>query len=111
MSTPVDPGLQGERTALAWTRTALALALAGALVTRLTVDRLGVFALALGAIAIALAAVMAALARARFVSAAASLNKNTTLPSDGRLLALASGSMLAIGVAAALFVAWGMLVP
>jgi uncharacterized membrane protein YidH (DUF202 family) len=111
VSAPVDPGLQGERTALAWTRTALALALAGAIVTRLTVDRLGVIALALGACAIALAAVMAVIARIRFVRAAASLHKSATLPSDGRLLALASGSMLAIGAAAALFVAWGMLVP
>lgn len=109
MSAPVDPGLQGERTALAWTRTALALAIAGALVTRLTVDRLGVFALALGAIAVVLAAVMAMLARARFVSTAASLHESGSLLSDGRVLALAAGSVLATAAAAALFVVWGML--
>ena len=67
MSSPFDPGLQGERTALAWTRTALALAIAGALIMRFTIDRLGVVALVLGSIAVALAAVMAMLARVRFV--------------------------------------------
>jgi uncharacterized membrane protein YidH (DUF202 family) len=37
----VDPGLQNERTELAWHRTALALLTASLLLFRLTVERLG----------------------------------------------------------------------
>jgi uncharacterized membrane protein YidH (DUF202 family) len=41
-----DAGAGNERTALAWQRTALALLAGAALLTRLTLDRLGWFALA-----------------------------------------------------------------
>lgn len=109
MKTPYDPGLQGERTALAWTRTALALALAGAFVTRLTVERGGILALALGVIAVALSVVMGVLARARYDNTSASLHESGALLSDGRILAVAAGGVLAAGAAAALFVGCGML--
>lgn len=39
------PGAPTERTVLAWQRTALSIAAAAALMSRLTFDRLGVFAL------------------------------------------------------------------
>lgn len=41
-----DPGVGNERTALAWQRTALSLVAGSAILTRLTIDRLGLFALA-----------------------------------------------------------------
>ncbi len=41
---PRDPGLQPERTALAWQRTGLALAGASVVVARLTVSTVGVLA-------------------------------------------------------------------
>lgn len=109
MTAPVDPGLQVERTSLAWTRTGLALALAGAVVTRLTVDRLGAVAVTLGLIAVVCAVAMAALAGVRYRRATASLRHSGTLPNDGTVLALASASALAVGTAAAVFVVWGML--
>lgn len=40
-----DPGIGNERTVLAWQRTALALVAGSAILTRLTVDILGWFAL------------------------------------------------------------------
>ncbi len=41
-----DPGVYNERTALAWQRTALALLAGSAVVSRLTLDRIGVLAVA-----------------------------------------------------------------
>jgi len=109
VTAPFDPGLQVERTSLAWTRTALALALAGAVVTRLTFDRLGVVAVTLGLVAVGSAVATATLAGARYRRATVSLGQSGTLPTDGAVLALASASALAAGVAAAVFVMWGML--
>jgi uncharacterized membrane protein YidH (DUF202 family) len=40
-----SPGLQNERTALAWQRMALSVLAGSAIVTRLTLDQLGAFAL------------------------------------------------------------------
>ncbi|MCX5046211.1 DUF202 domain-containing protein [Aldersonia sp. NBC_00410] len=46
MTSPsTSPGLQNERTALAWQRTALAVLAGAAVVTRMTLHRLGIFAL------------------------------------------------------------------
>jgi uncharacterized membrane protein YidH (DUF202 family) len=42
---PSPPGLQNERTALSWQRTALAVLAGSAVITRLTLNRLGPFAL------------------------------------------------------------------
>jgi uncharacterized membrane protein YidH (DUF202 family) len=45
MATRSEHGSHNERTALAWQRTALSLVAAAAVVARLTLDRLGAFAL------------------------------------------------------------------
>lgn len=109
MSVPFDPGLQAERTALAWNRTALALTLAGAVVTRVTVERLGAIAVLLGLVAVAAAAATALLAGARYRRTTVSLRERGALSADGRVLAVAALSTVAAGVAGALFVVWGML--
>lgn len=53
----IDRGVAPERTALAWHRTALAVACGAVVVTRLTYDRIGVVALAGLAVALPLAVV------------------------------------------------------
>ncbi|MGJ9412746.1 DUF202 domain-containing protein [Aeromicrobium sp. CF4.19] len=54
--TPVPPGLQRERTALSWQRTALALMAGSLLVVRLSYEVLGAWALVGAAFAFGLAA-------------------------------------------------------
>lgn len=109
MTAPFDSGLQLERTSLAWSRTSLALALAGAIVTRLTVDRLGAVAVILGFVAVATATATATIAGVRYRRATVALSHGGTLPTNGTMMACASASALAAGVAAAIFVVWGML--
>lgn len=109
MTGPFDPGLQVERTSLSWMRTALALAVAGAVAMRITLVHLGLYAVILGLLGIALALTAAGIAGARYRRAAKSLHDSGSLATDGRLLALSSASTAVIGVAAALFVVWEVL--
>jgi putative membrane protein len=109
VTVPFDPGLQGERTALAWSRTALALALAGAVMTRMTVDRLGAVAVLLGLVAVVASVATGMLAVTRYHRSAVSLHERGSISTDGRVLALAAISVVAAGGMAALFVVWGML--
>lgn len=109
MTVPFDPGLQGERTALAWSRTALVMALAGTLMTRMTVDRFGGIAVLLGLVAVVASIATGLLAGTRYRRRAVSLEESGTISTDGRVLALATISVVAAGGMAALFVLWGML--
>lgn len=106
MSSPYDPGLQLERTSLSWTRTALAIAVAGALAMRITVTHLGMVSVFLGLTGIALALTAACIAGSRYRRAAQALHDTEALPTDGSVLALSSASTVVIGVVAALFVVW-----
>ncbi|PSL02518.1 uncharacterized membrane protein YidH (DUF202 family) [Haloactinopolyspora alba] len=82
-----DSGAQNERTALAWTRTALALLLAAVLATRLAAEPLGVLAVAFGAVTAPLAVLVLLMARRRYRRAHDALHGERALP-DGRLPAL-----------------------
>jgi putative membrane protein len=63
---PRDPGLQPERTALAWQRSALALAAATIVVGRLTFNTVGLVALLVVALGLAHVAVIFATAQRHY---------------------------------------------
>lgn len=65
-----DPGVYNERTALAWQRTALALAAAAAVVARLTLERIGVVAVASVLVTMPLAVWVMAASRGRYAHTA-----------------------------------------
>ena len=104
-----DPGLQPERTELAWQRTALAFAIASLISLRMLPDVLGSAAwIALGAFGVAVAGVVwwsgwrryGAVTRALLSPAGAS-----ALP-DGRLILAAAIFAIAIGALGTLVVVW-----
>ncbi|GAB3128226.1 DUF202 domain-containing protein [Glaciibacter psychrotolerans] len=105
--TPFDPGLQPERTYLAWQRTVLALAVACAVSVRFTADRFGVPAIVLGigGIGLALAAYIATYRGYRRTHRA--LTDTAQLHGRGAWrLALLAASTLFLGGLAVLFL-WG----
>lgn len=94
-----DPGLQTERTLLAWRRTCLAFGVASLLAMRFTVDAAGVVAVFVGVVG-------AGLAVAAYVAAAIGYRRaNTALHRTGLLdhgalpIALATAAALALGAA------------
>ena len=96
-----DPGLQPERTALAWRRTALTLAVGAVVSFRLLPPVLGLWSLALGVAGLLLSAATWILAgrRARRVQDAL-LQSSGSLPGGGLplLLALIVSSAAALGL-------------
>lgn len=100
---PYDPGLQNERTALAWTRTALALLAASAIVARLALDRIGAAAMAvvLGMIPLALWGL--AVSARRYRTAQRALHDESALP-DARLPVAMTLLTVLIGLAELLYV-------
>ena len=84
---PWDPGLQNERTLLAWLRTGLAMVGAALIVARLIATRSPLLGLLLAAVAGVLGSAIACTVRGRYRTSARSLWAGTGLP-DGRLPAL-----------------------
>ncbi|WP_246139979.1 DUF202 domain-containing protein [Protaetiibacter larvae] len=103
-----DPGLQPERTLLAWRRTALALVAASAVATRWLAVELGPFAGVLSAVGVlaAVFALVAAQRRYRRVTAgfAAADARRAPLPAAGAALALVAASAVLVGFAGAALV-------
>ena len=92
----LDRGLQPERTALAWRRTTLALAVGAIVALRLLSPVLGLWSIAIGLTGLALAAVLSA--RRAHQATNALPHKSGHLPGGGLLLGLA----LAVATGAAL---------
>jgi uncharacterized membrane protein YidH (DUF202 family) len=104
-----DPGLQTERTLLAWRRTCLAFGVASLVAMRFTIEAAGVAAVFAGVIG-------AGLAIAAYVAAAIGYRRaNTALHTTGELdhgavpIALATGAALVLGVACAGYLVLGAL--
>lgn len=98
-----DPGLQPERTLLAWRRTALALVVLSALATRSLAVELGPVAGVLGGVGILLSALAAVSAQLRYRATvrdfAAADPGQRPLTSGGRTLALVTLATLSLGAA------------
>lgn len=100
---PFDPGLQPERTLLAWKRTCLALGLSAVVAVRFAAETLGPFVTVLGAVGIA-AALASYLASAhRYRTAQAALKDTGRIPVDGAALGLLTVTLLVTGSAAAVY--------
>ncbi len=96
---PWDPGLQNERTALAWNRTVLSAYGASLLIGRLLLDRAPVLAITLAACTTVVAAVLGLRAARRYRTADARLHGEEHLP-DARLFAGAVALTMLVAVMA-----------
>ena len=103
---PFDPGLQPERTLLAWQRTVLALAVAVAAGVRFAAPLVGVVAVVFGAVGLALALAAYIGVRYRYRRMHAELRDSAALASRGGWpFAALAAATCAIGVLAVLCVA------
>jgi uncharacterized membrane protein YidH (DUF202 family) len=102
---PFDPGLQPERTLLAWRRTCLALTVASAVVVRFAGESMGASAALLGVAGVATAAAAYIRAARRYRRAHEGLTHNSELPIDGLALALMTLTLLLICAGAVVYVA------
>ena len=95
---PFDPGLQPERTLLAWRRTCLAFGVASLVGMRFTMPQLGLVSVVLGILGGGLAVLAYALAATGYRRAHASLHGTGLLDRSGIPLLLATGAVLLVGV-------------
>lgn len=105
MNAPLfDPGLQPERTLLAWRRTCLALGFASAVAVRFAAEALGPPVAVLGAAGIGTALAAYLMAAHRHRTAHAELAATGRLAVDGTALGLLTATLLLTGLAAGVYV-------
>jgi uncharacterized membrane protein YidH (DUF202 family) len=96
---PWDPGLQNERTALAWRRTIVSAYGASLLIGRLLLDRAPVLAVVLAAVSTLLVAAVGARASLRYRVADARLRSSEALP-DAKLYVVTAVLVTLVGLMA-----------
>jgi len=101
---PADPGLQPERTLLAWRRSCLALAVASAVIVRFAGESIGALSAILGIVGIAAAAAAYIVASRRYRTAHQSVAHDEKLAPDGLALALVTLTLLLVCVGAIAYV-------
>lgn len=99
----VDPGLQTERTLLAWRRTCLAFGAVSLVVMRFTVQDVGVLAVVAGIVGAGLSVAAYAAATLGYHRANAALRRTGTLDHGGTPVAFATAAALALGLACATY--------
>ena len=106
MTSAPPAGAQPERTALAWRRTALSVALGSVVAARLAAPALGVLSVALGILGAGLAATVWWGSARRYADVRRCVDEGRPLPGSAGLLlvAVAAGCGL-VGVLAAVFIA------
>lgn len=102
-----DPGLQTERTLLAWRRTCLSFAIASLIAARYTLDVFGLFAVGFGVLGSALAASAYFAAARGYQRAQRSLHEADSPGTSGTPVLLATLAALLVGAACAVFIAFG----
>lgn len=107
MNVPFDPGLQVERTLLAWRRTCLSVGAGSAALVRLSVGELGASVVVAGVCGVALAAWAYAMAPMGYRRAHAELTSTGTKPPSGAALALMTAALLLLGLVCAGYVLSG----
>lgn len=101
---PYDPGLQPERTLLAWKRTCLALGVAVAVAVRFAAETLGPLVAVVGAAGIGTALAAYLVAARRYRETQDWLGATDRLPVDGAALGLLTVTVLLVGLAAGVYV-------
>jgi uncharacterized membrane protein YidH (DUF202 family) len=98
-----DPGLQTERTLLAWRRTCLAFGVASLVAMRFTVEPAGVLAVFAGIVGAGLAVAAYVAAAIGYRRANTALRRTGSLDRGGAPMVLATAAALVLGAACAAY--------
>ncbi len=98
MSAPFDPGLQPERSALSWQRTAMAIGVGSLIYARIISPIIGMWALLAAAAGVGLAVAMMLKAHQRYRHHHRVLTTSSGRLADGLMIAVVAACVFAAGV-------------